>query len=143
MNPLLVALWLQAGVLTAADLAGTWAGQITHDGRSTPYALELEPAGEGKVSVKLSIPVIHVRQMPIGERPLVVEGAQVKLGASTVLRYDASEGTLTGVIPEALAPVYTLPVTLRRVPKLELPARPEIDAPLANPTWTFQAGVPL
>jgi len=143
MNLLLTALLLQAAAPTASDFTGTWAGSITHDGRTTAYALELLPAGEGTVKVKLNIPAIHVRHQEIGERALLVEGNQVKLGASTVFTWDAAAGTLTGVIPEGLAPIYKLPVVLRRVAVFEPPARPEIAAPLAKPAWTYDAGVAL
>jgi outer membrane protein assembly factor BamB len=143
MNLLLAALLLQAATPSAADFTGIWAGSITHAGRTTPYALELTPAGEGKVGVKLSIPVIHVLHQDIGERPLVIEGDQVRLGASTVFTWDAAAGTLRGVIPEGLAPIYKLPVVLKRVPTFDAPARPEIAAPLARPAWTYDAGAAL
>lgn len=143
MNFLLVASLLQAGAATAPDFTGIWAGEVRHDGRSTPYALELEPAGEGKVSLRLSIPAIHVVRQELGERPLVVQGNEVRIGASTVFNYDPASGTLSGVVPEGLAPIYKLPVTLKRAAKLELPARPEPAAPRATPAWTYDAGVPL
>src|SRR2546422_2062350 len=34
--------------LTPADLAGTWAGAVEHDGESTRVALRLEPGEDGR-----------------------------------------------------------------------------------------------
>lgn len=49
---------------TAADLAGTWAGTATHEGETTPVALELEPGDDGKILIKASIPAIHLASQP-------------------------------------------------------------------------------
>jgi hypothetical protein len=121
---------------------GAWAGTLAHEGQSTPFALELEPGEEGKVRVKMSIPVIHVAHSPIGNLKIETKGDEVRLGPFVFI-YDAKAGTLIGTLPETLAPVYRIPLTLRRVEHLDLPVRAESTAPIVRPEWTFDAGAPL
>jgi len=130
-----------AGV-TAADLAGAWVGDLRHEGETTRFALELEPEADGKLLVKMSLPIVHISHQPIGKMPLAVSGMEVKLGP-LVLTYDTAARTLSGTMPAALVPVYSIPFTLRHVDRLELPPRAELAAPEAAPVWTFDAGAPL
>jgi outer membrane protein assembly factor BamB len=127
---------------TAAELAGAWAGIASHEGETTPIALELEPGDDGKVLIKATVPVTHLAHTPFGRAPLQVQGSEVKLGPF-VFTYDAKEKTLSGALPEALVPVYRVPVSLRRVESVVAPSRPEPSAPVARPAWTFEAGAPL
>jgi outer membrane protein assembly factor BamB len=128
--------------VAAAELAGAWAGTASHGGETAPFDLELEPGDDGKVLLKLSSPMVHIEHAALGRAPLHVEGRTVRLGPFA-LTYDGAAGTLSGTIPEGLAPIYKLPVTFRHVDRLDLPARPAPDAPLAIPAWTFEAGAPL
>jgi outer membrane protein assembly factor BamB len=128
--------------VTAADLAGVWAGTLTHAGETEPFALELEPGPDGKVLLRMSVPVAHLDRAPIGRVGLVVKGDEVRLGPF-VFRYDRGAQTLAGTAPKDLVPVYEIPLTLRRVARFEVPARPGIAAPLVRPVWTFEAGSPL
>jgi outer membrane protein assembly factor BamB len=128
--------------VTAAELKGLWVGTVSHDGETSPFALELEPGEDGKALVKVSIPAIHLHQVPLGRLPLEIEGDQVRAG-SFVLTHDRAAGTLGGTIPESLAPVYKLPVTLRRANAFEPPPRPRPTAPVVKPVWTYDAGAPL
>jgi hypothetical protein len=41
---------------SAFEVTGAWLGSVTHDADSTPFGLEIEPAKEGMVTVKLSVP---------------------------------------------------------------------------------------
>lgn len=125
-----------------AELAGAWAGTVSHDGESTPVGLELEPGADGKVLVKLSNPVVHLRHVPIARAPIVMEGTSVRVGPFS-FTYDRAARTLAGIVPEGLAPVYALPVTLQHVDHLDLPERAPPVAPLVAPVWTFGAGSPL
>jgi len=125
----------------AAELAGAWAGTVTHDRETTAVGLELEPGADGKVLVKLSTPVVHVRHVPIARAPLVVEGTTVTVGPF-VFTYDPAAHNLKGTVPEVLAPVHELAVTLQHVDHLDLPDRPRPEAPLAVPAWTFEGGAP-
>jgi eukaryotic-like serine/threonine-protein kinase len=127
---------------TAAELAGAWTGTLTRAGETAELGLELEPGDDGKVRMKLSIPVTHVERAPVGRAPLVVQGSEVKLGPFA-FTYDRKAGTLSGVVPEELAPVYHLPITLHRVTRLDLPARKAPAGPVAEPIWVFEAGAPL
>jgi outer membrane protein assembly factor BamB len=131
-----------AAVAVPAELAGAWSGTVSHDGETTPIGLEIEPSDDGKALLKLSSPIIHIRHAPLGRGPLRVEGDSVKVGPFA-FTYDRAARTLTGTIPEGLAPVYKLKVTLHHVERLDLPERPEPSAPLAQPAWVFDAGAPL
>ena len=88
----------------AADLAGAWSGTITHDGESTLFALELEPAAEGQLTVKATIPAMHLERQAVATVTPQLEGGEVKLGPFAFV-YDAAGRALTGVVPEMLAPV--------------------------------------
>lgn len=128
--------------LAAAELKGLWVGTVSHQGDATPCALELEPGDDGKVLVKLSIPAIHLHQVPLGRLPLEIDGDTVRAG-SFVLTLDRTAGTLHGTIPESLAPVHALPVTLRRADTYAPPPRPPVSAPVVRPAWTYDAGAPV
>jgi outer membrane protein assembly factor BamB len=71
-----------------------------------------------------------------------IEEGKVTLGPF-VFDYDATQKTLAGVVPAGFAPVYALPLRLRRVERVPEPARPEPRGALAEPFWTFDAGAPL
>jgi PQQ-like domain/PQQ enzyme repeat len=128
--------------VTAADLAGAWMGELSHDGETTAFGLELEPGDDGKVLVKMSMPIAHIGHQALGKMPLRVSGPEIELGPLT-FTYDPVARTLSGTMPAALVPVYSIPVVLRHVDRLDVPARPELLAPLAEPVWTFDAGSPL
>jgi len=127
---------------TAATLAGAWSGTITHEGETTPFALELVPEADGKLLVKATIPSMHLAGQAFGSFPMKVEGDTVGLGPFS-FRYEAGAGTLSGVVPEDLAPVYRIPLVLRRVERIEAPARPAPGGTLAEPVWTYEAGSAL
>ena len=138
----LLLLGLSAFAPTAADLAGAWAGTMTHEGESQPIALEFEPGDEGKVLIKATIPVFHLARAPLGSPKLEIQGNELRLGPFS-FTYDASANTLSGVMPAGLVPVYRVPMTLRRVERVDVPVRPEPTAPVAKPVWTYEAGAPL
>jgi outer membrane protein assembly factor BamB len=125
-----------------ADLAGVWAGTLSHGGEAEAMALELEPGPDGKVLIRMSVPVAHLARAPIGNVAAELKGNEVRLGPF-VLRYDRAAKTLSGVAPKELVPLYEMPVTLRRVERFEVPPRAEIGAPLAAPVWSLDAGSPL
>jgi outer membrane protein assembly factor BamB len=131
-----------APVPAAADLEGAWAGTVTHDGESVDFALEVEPGDDGKVLLKLTVPVVHLAHTAIGQVPLEIHGRDVRMGPFA-FTWDAEKATLTGKVPEAFAPVYALPLVLHRVEALSVPPRPGPEAPRAEPVWTFEAGAPL
>ena len=128
--------------VTVAELAGIWAGTLTHAGETEPLALELEPGTDGKVLLRLSVPVAHLDRAPLGRVAAEIQGREVRLGPF-VLQYDREAKTLGGVAPKDLVPLYEIPLTLRRVARFDVPPRPEITAPLVSPVWTFEAGSAL
>jgi outer membrane protein assembly factor BamB len=127
---------------TTKELLGAWSGTMTHAGEEETLALELEPAEEGKVSVRLTVPAMKLARVPAGTVELRIEGSQVTLGVF-VFNWDAEAETLTGTMPAGMVPVYEVPVTLRRVEAIEAPTPLEPTAPLVEPVWTFDAGAPL
>lgn len=128
--------------VTVAEIAGMWAGTLSHGGETEPLALELEPGTDGKVLIRLSVPVAHLARAPIGRVAAQLQGNEVRLGPF-VFRYDRGAKTLSGVAPKDLVPLYEIPLTLRRVERFDVPARPEIGAPVVKPVWRFDAGSAL
>jgi hypothetical protein len=94
------------------------------------------------VLLKATIPIVHLVSQELGKVPLKVEGETVGLGPFS-FRYDAAAGTLSGVVPEALAPLYQIPLVLRRVPRIEAPVRKAPSGTLAAPVWTYETGSAL
>jgi outer membrane protein assembly factor BamB len=143
MNPIPFLLVAAAtGAFSAADLPGAWSGFAVHDGDSTLIALELEPAAEGRTRIKATIPAIWIDRMTIDEVNAVVRGDSVSLGLFRFVR-DAAYGSLHGVVPAALLPVYTVPLTLRRVAAPPPVPRPALDAPEPATAWTFRGESPF
>jgi outer membrane protein assembly factor BamB len=128
--------------VSVAEIAGIWTGTLSHAGETEPIALELEPGADGKVLIRMSVPVAHLARVPIGRVPAQFEGNEVRLGPF-VFRYDRGAKTLSGVAPRDLVPLYEIPLTLRRAERFDVPERPAIGAPLVAPAWTFDAGAPL
>jgi hypothetical protein len=126
----------------ASDFAGAWAGTVTHDGETVDFAMEVEPGEDGKVLLKLTVPIVHLAHTAIGRMPLEIEGDAVRMGPFA-FTWNAGAATLTGTVPEGFAPVYALPLVLHRVDAVEAPPRPELEAPLVTPVWSFDAKAPL
>lgn len=127
---------------TVADLLGAWSGTMVHAGEEQMLALELEPAEEGKVSVRLTLPAMNLVRLPAGTVEPRIERHQVTVGVFH-FTWDGEAETLTGTMPADMVPVHEIPVTLRRVEAVEAPTRAELTAPLAEPAWSFDAGAPL
>lgn len=129
-----------AAAPSASELAGAWVGTLSHSGDTQPIALRFEPGEGGGIEAKLSVPVVHVWEVPIGKA--APEPGQVRIGSTFLLEHDRAAGTLSGTMPAALVPVHRMSVTFRRG-NLERPPRPEPSAPIAKPVWTFDAGAPV
>jgi outer membrane protein assembly factor BamB len=129
--------------LTVKDLAGAWTGTLTHEGDTVPVGFEFEAAPDGKVVVKVTLPVIHMAGATLGREALQVEGDRIRLGP-LAFTHDAAAGTLSGTMPEGLVPVYPIPMVLHRADR-PLPAAPRAEpgGAAARPAWTFEAGAPL
>lgn len=128
--------------LSVADLVGTWAGTVTHDGESQPVALSFTADSASRITISLSMPVVHLDRAPLGLVRMKARGDSLQLGPF-VFAVDARAGTLSGVVPLGLIPVYAIPITLRRVERFDVPERPAIAAPEPEGLWTFDAGSPL
>jgi outer membrane protein assembly factor BamB len=115
---------------------------MTHDDETQPAALEFVPSDDGKVDIFAWIPVIHLVRTGLGKAPFTATGDEVQLGPFK-FKHDVQAGTLTGTIPAGLAPVYSIPLTLRRVEKVESAPRPPSNAPAPKPVWTYEAGSAL
>jgi len=138
--PLSYAAW--AAAPTTAELAGTWAGTVAHDGETQPLAYTFEPDDSGRVVIKLSMPILHLDQAPLGLARYVAAGDTARLGPFRLL-LDRRTGELSGAMPASLVPVYPMPFTLKKVERFDAPARDTAAAPGATPVWTFDAGAPL
>jgi outer membrane protein assembly factor BamB len=126
---------LQIGA-TPADVVGLWVGLARHEGQSTEIGLRLEDAGEGRLRAVVSVPAMNILDMPFG--PATVEGARVNAGPFV---FERSGETLKGMLPEALVPVYAIPVELRRTTNPWTPRkRTEPPVRVVAPAWTFDAG---
>ena len=124
------------------ELAGTWAGTLSHDGETQAVALGLEPDSTGAVTIRLSMPVVHLDAAVLGRARARIEGDSVHLGPFH-FRWDRAVGVLRGTMPAELVPVYALPLELQRVERFVMPARAPLTAPVARPLWTFDAGAAL
>ena len=131
-----------AAAPTAADLAGTWAGTLTHAGETERFALHFEPGENGMVSLKMSIPAMHVAATPLGRAPLKVEGSDVVLGPFR-FAFDRAAGTLSGTIPDALVPVHRMPIVLRRIAAFDVSPRAPFPPAAPRSAWVFDAKAPL
>ena len=140
-RPLLRRAPLSEAPVTAAELAGVWAGTLSHGGETEPIALELEAGTDGKVLIRMSVPVAHLVRAPDRSVPAQFQGNEVRLGPF-VLEYDRAAKTLSGVAPRDLVPLYEMPLAAARRAVRRGAARGE-GAPLATPVWTFDAGSPL
>lgn len=125
----------------ASELAGAWAGTVTHEGESQDLAIEFEPSADGAVIVRVTVPVIHIARTPMVKAAVKMQDDEIRIGPFA-FRYNRDERTLTGVMPEGLVPVYRVPFVLRRVRTVDVPSRPEETAPIATPAWTFDAQAP-
>jgi outer membrane protein assembly factor BamB len=126
--------------LDASDaIAGSWVGDIEHEGQRAPVALEFERR-DGQLWATLVVPAFHGRA-PLGVA--TVRGSQVELRMMT-LDFDPAAGVLSVTLPEGLLPRYRPRMAFRRsaVP-YALPPRPDPAAPHREPIWTADVGAPI
>jgi outer membrane protein assembly factor BamB len=143
LYPLVLALSstaVDAPVPDASALAGAWSGAAVHDGESQPVGLTLEPAADGTLAAKLSVPALQLWDLPLP--PARPEPGAVRIGQTFVLRFDREAGTLSGPLPAALVPVYSIPLTLKRGTLARTTPAPP-GGTVAAPLWTFDAGAPV
>ena len=118
-------------------LDGYWLGEITHRGEQATMALKFATQADGTIRAWMSITPMFVRDFPISSP--VWDGHTLRF-ATAALTYDPAAQTLSGVVPERLAPFYKLRVVYRKVEHFALPLRPPIAAPERAPVWTVDTG---
>jgi outer membrane protein assembly factor BamB len=131
-----------ATALTPTDLIGTWSGELIHGRERTSIALVIAAGQDDKLDLALVVPVVHLARVPLGAATPTIDGDRIQLGPFD-LRYDATRGTLTGDMPKAFIPVYTMRLRLARNDAFAMPERATIDANPMEPVWTYDAGSAL
>lgn len=122
---------------TLDALEGIWKADLEYNGQKGYFAMEFaRGTGEG-LTAAISVPVIDTWSLPLGK--VTLDGMEVKVGPFT-FTWDSSGPLLTGVMPQALIPVHTIPVTLRPAPNLARPAPREEILPAPRARWTFRTG---
>lgn len=128
--------------IDASAFLGAWSGTLEHDGESVRFAVELEAGPDGRLTLKATLPELHLAHTPFVTARPELNGADLKLG-SFAFHLDREAQALLGVMPEGLVPLYRIPFALHRVDSVEAPARPTLDARVAKPYWTARAGSAL
>jgi outer membrane protein assembly factor BamB len=126
--------------ITADDIVGVWAAELSHAGETSRVILHIEKKPDGGVTAKWSTPAIYFWEVPVGF--VTVEGETAKIGGF-VLSYDKGADTLTGTIPHAVVPLYSMEAVYRRIERVDPVPRPTLAAPEPRPAWTFDAGSPI
>jgi hypothetical protein len=92
LAPLLAARSLQTGgpPITADDIAGVWAADLSHAGETSRVILHIEKTPDGRLTAKWSAPAIHFWEVPVGS--VTVDGETARIGGFA-LSYDRGAGT--------------------------------------------------
>lgn len=121
------------------DLIGRWWGSAEHEGARTDFGV-LISAGDGdSVHVYLSIPAIAVVDLDVGAAVRTEAGFRV---GTWEVKHDRALDRMSGLLPEALVPVYSIPFELARVDSLPTPVVREAG-PLREPAWLLDTGAPI
>lgn len=127
--------------ISFADIEGWWIAEPTYAGESAPVVLQFLKQ-EDKQTMRLSLPAIGGYDMNAGN--ITVRGVQVTTDALEFpLTYDASEGTLTGDLPEAIVPVHKIPAKFKRTGPVAKPAPREWNQPRPTVKWRTQVQAPV
>ena len=120
---------------TVADLTGAWTGMLKHDGEAIPVGFEFTPDTTDRITIAYTLPALHFDHATLGVARLTASGDSVKLGPFA-FALDRARGSLTGIMPAALFPVYHVPVVLRRGAAPAVAPRAAATSTTA-PAWTF------
>ena len=121
-----------------SDLAGWWSAQPEFGGDSAQMALQFVEK-EGKQELQLSAPALGVYDYPLGELTLSGNSLNTK-GLAFPLTWNAATRTLSGQIPNEIAPVYNIPIEFRRGEPVVKTPLPEWKAPRPTVAWTLDTG---
>lgn len=137
---------LLAGTATAqaqqnTAVTGWWRSVLSHDGESRDIWLHFQD-DNGKSIVGFGNPTIGVEDTPLSA--VTVKRDSVELTNLGWTLHREPDGTLTGVIPDALIPLYRMPA--RFVASSAPPPRPPSPSPLRDaptPVWRQSVGAPV
>jgi outer membrane protein assembly factor BamB len=140
--PLVAARALQTSgpPVTADEVVGAWAADVSHAGETARVILNIERRPDGRLVAKWSTPAIHFWEVPVGV--VTLDGDTARIG-SFVLSYDRKAATLTGTIPHAVVPRYSMQAVYHRVKSVDPIPRRALAAPDRRPAWAFDAGSPV
>jgi len=130
-----------ASALKFADVAGWWQAEPTYAGESSRIGLHFVEE-DGKQVVRLSLFAIGGYDVPVGT--VTLSGNTLDMQPYPfVLSYDPIKGTLSGVLPEAAAPVYRIPVEFRRSEPLPKPVPPDWSFGKPRLRWQLDLKAPV
>ncbi len=124
--------------LRFSDLAGWWSAQPEFGGDSAQMALQFVEKG-GKQEAQLSAPALGVYDYSLGELTLTGNSLNTK-GLAFPLTWNAATRTLSGHIPNDIAPVYHIPIEFKRSEAVAKQPLPDWKAPRPNVAWTADTG---
>lgn len=124
----------------APPITGWWRAPLSHDGETQDIWLHIQDR-DGKLIASFSNPEIGIDEAPLSR---VADAAQsVDLTSIGWTLRKESDGTLSGVVPDALVPVYAMPA---RFSRSTAPARAASPIPLEAPpvaVWSYEVGSPV
>jgi outer membrane protein assembly factor BamB len=120
------------------ELAGWWSANPSHGGESAQLALQYVEK-DGKPQVLLSAPALGVHGFSLGEVTIAGDRVDSK-GLAFPLTWNAATHTLSGFIPESIAPVYNIPVEFKRSGPVEPVPPREWRAPRPTVLWRAETG---
>jgi outer membrane protein assembly factor BamB len=122
------------------DVTGNWVARPLVEGRQGELVLGLHVDEEGRLQATLRLPPIEAWNLPLGGAKLEGDTLLTGLGRFT---YSRDNDTLTGVLPRTLVPARDVSVTMRRVERLDQPARRSDYGASVEPVWTVDTGGPV
>jgi outer membrane protein assembly factor BamB len=120
---------------------GWWRAMLTHAGESRDIWLHFQDRN-GKSIVGFGNPTIGVEDTPLSA--VTVKSDSVELTSLGWSLHREADGTLTGIVPDALIPLYRMPA--RFVASSAPPPRPPSPSPLRDaptPVWRQDLGAPV
>jgi outer membrane protein assembly factor BamB len=121
-----------------SDLAGWWSAQPEFGGDSARMALQFV-AKDGKQEAQLSAPALGVYDYSLGELTLSGNSLDTR-GLAFPLTWNPATQTLSGHIPNDIAPVYNIPIEFKRSEPVVKQPLPEWKAPRPKVAWTAETG---
>jgi eukaryotic-like serine/threonine-protein kinase len=121
-----------------ADVAGWWSAEPSFGGESAILALQFVEK-DGKQEAQLSAPALGVYDYSLGELNFNGNGVDTK-GLAFPLAWNAATQTLSGYIPNDIAPIYRIPIEFKRGKPVVQAPPPDWKAPRPKVIWTAETG---